>query len=71
MRKPLLLLLAAAIDALLVSATASAQHCNVLRRQPDGVPGQNPITMCLNVSSLPAGERERANHNDVGQREER
>jgi hypothetical protein len=38
-------------------ASASAPQCNVLRK-PSGVPGQNPITLCTNVSSLPAGEIE-------------
>ena len=59
--KPLLPLL---ILLLLVAAFAasaerardgpSSRQCNVLKR-PAGVPGQAPITMCTNVTSLPAG----------------
>lgn len=47
----------AALLLLMDPAAASAQHCNVLRRAPEGVPGQHPITLCTNVSSLPAGKK--------------
>jgi len=55
--KPLLLSLV--VVALAASAAASSDvsssSCNVLKR-PAGVPGQAAITMCTNVTSLPAGE---------------
>ena len=59
--KPLLLLLllvaALAASAERVghgSSSSSSRSCNILRR-PAGVPGQAAITMCTNVTSLPAG----------------
>ena len=61
--KPLLLILLLLVVAAFAASaekrvdgdgSSSSYSCNVLKR-PAGVPGQAAITMCTNVTSLPAG----------------
>lgn len=51
----LLLLVAASAVAAERGSDGSSHSCKVLKR-PAGVPGQAAITMCTNVTSLPAGK---------------